>query len=175
MLLFDRLVELLRHRSRFTKTTVLERETVKMLGGTNGCSRTYAAVLGMFDDHLLDGELFRTMRNGGYTLSIECHTSRRRRSDPTATTTMHGRHVTVHIRRPRGEPPRRPHVGGLVCPDRQTCLARLLQHEFVHVVEMVIRHRLDFKDGFDTSDRRNVVFLRWLRTIFGHTTDANVV
>lgn len=139
--------------------------------------RSYVEILRCFDRLLLSGKLWQTMNTLGYKLDFISST-RKNKYEATASTTYYAKSrtfiITLRLPSTTETIPSTANVGGMACT-RETCLTALLAHEFVHVLEILIRHKLQVYMGFSKVDAENVVFTEWLRILFAQHHDRNVI
>lgn len=137
----------------------------------------HVEILRCFDRLLLSGKLWQTLESSGHKVNVVAST-RKNKYEASASTTynVESRSFTITLRLPRATDvrPSTTHVGGMTCT-RETCLTALLAHEFVHVLEIILRQMLRVYVGFSKVDKENVVFTEWLRILFAQRHDRNVI
>ena len=183
--LLDRLTRVLENRSGYASARELEEACAVILtrsehSPTTPCQQKYISCFQMVDLLLLSGALWKAMEVTGFRLEVICNKPRVDETEPAAKTEVFPakRLIVVHIRLPGADeraPKKARHVGGVVCQRFEVCVARLLLHEFVHVVELFIRLQLGTFTGFSLQDSHNVVFQKWLLVLFSQRSDANAL
>jgi len=137
----------------------------------------YVAILRCFDQLLLRGKLWQTLESSRHKIEVVSST-RKNKYEATASTTYDEKTYTfkITLRLPHANDtiPSTANVGGMACI-RETCLIALLAHEFVHVLEIILRHELKVYIGFSNVDMKNIVFTTWLRILFAQLHDRNVI
>lgn len=174
--LFATLKSVLRYRCTRPTAKELIKGANKILSshGSN-CRRKYEKTLRFYDDCLFQGELFKSMQFYNFNLVVRC-CSEYKNLDHVYTTLDHfNRTFYLTLSLPNSVRRTRAHVGGIPCRFMEDCTAQLLAHEFVHILELFLRSISKFSHDFSSTDKNNVLFMRWLKILFGHHTDAHLV
>ena len=137
----------------------------------------YVEILQHFDRAILDGQLWQTLVYYGYKVHVISSTRKHKYEDGASTSyETKSKTFTVKLCLPSAsyKIPSNANVGGMICT-AQTCVTALLAHEFVHILEIVLRNELRFYTGFSKIDKENIVFTQWLKILFAQLHDRNVI
>jgi hypothetical protein len=139
--------------------------------------KEYDNVLKRLDSIMFRGKLWEALNWTGYRVEIRTGKRKNVYTAAASTTYFEKTHTfTITLRLPGNNEtkPKTSHVGGKVCK-ADSCVVELLIHEFVHVLELFLRKELCYFAGFSKEDKNNILFTQWLRILFDHHHDRNVI
>jgi hypothetical protein len=174
----DRLKNVVEKRSRYPNTKKLLEINQKIFQNISNCHLNYLKVFQVFDKAFFDGMFFKCLKEYNFELYFCCNAKRKNIFASTGKTTLNNNIFTVHIELPGTHEKKRirRHVGFKSCKMfDDSCTIYLLEHEFVHVVELFLRRILNVNDGFSVNDTENNMFLVLVKILFQHDTDKNVL
>jgi hypothetical protein len=135
----------------------------------------YVEIFRCLDRLLLGGKLLQTLAASSYKIYFVSLTRKDKYEDSASTQYNHKTFIiTLRLPDVNEMISMGANVGGVICT-RETCLIALIAHEFVHVLEIVLRLELKVFSGFTTVDRKNIIFTEWLKILFAQQHDRNII
>ena len=175
---FERFEDVVENRSNYLSAREILQINKKIFQDSSNCNDCYLNVFRVFDEALFDGMLLKCLKKYNFDLIFKCGKIRRDIFAITGQTTLKNRMFKVQINLPgRSEiKPAKKHVGFKVCKlFDNSCTIYLLEHEFVHILEIFLRCVLHVDAGFSENDKENNMFRVLLNILFDHGTDTNVL